>query len=205
MRPVLMRSFRALALLPFLAMLAGCFGAAPPVPKEQYFRLMAAQPAEQASRQISGGIEIVPFTGEGVMSDRPLLFSADGGRKLEQRNYAYWTDAPPQMLRDQLVAYLRQAGVADSVVPSELRIESAYAVRGTIKRLEQLVGSNAGAVISLELAVLENGSDRLILSKVYTAERPTSGESIDDAVAALNDGLDEIFAAFTRDLAAADF
>jgi ABC-type uncharacterized transport system auxiliary subunit len=205
MRPGLMRSFRFFVLLPIFAMLAGCFGAAPPVPKEQYFRLMAAQPAERASGQISGGIEVVPFTGEGVMSERPLLFSADGGRKLEQRNYAYWTDAPPQMLRDQLVAYLRQAGVADSVVPSELRIESAYAVRGTIKRLEQLVGSNTGAVISLELAVLENGSDRLILSKIYTAERPTSGESIDDAVAALNDGLDEIFAAFASDLAAADF
>jgi ABC-type uncharacterized transport system auxiliary subunit len=200
-----MRNVRLFVLLPILAMLAGCFGAAPPVPKEQYFRLMAAQPAEQASEQISGGIEVVPFTGEGVMSERPLLFSADGGRKLEQRNYAYWTDAPPQMLRDQLVAYLRQAGVADSVVPSELRIESAYAVRGTIKRLEQLVGSNTGAVMSLELAVLENGSDRLILSKIYTAERPTSGESIDDAVAALNDGLDEIFAAFASDLAAADF
>jgi hypothetical protein len=76
------------------------------VPKEQYLRLMAAQPAEEASRQISGGIEIVPFAGEGVMSERPLLFSADGRRKLEQRSYAYWTDAPPQMLCDWLVAYL---------------------------------------------------------------------------------------------------
>jgi ABC-type uncharacterized transport system auxiliary subunit len=205
MRPFLMRSFRPLALVPILATLAGCFGSAPPVPQEQYFRLIAAQPAEQASRQISGGIEIVPFAGEGVMSERPLLFSADGGRKLEQRNYAYWTDAPPQMLRDQLVSFLRQASVADRVVPSELRVESAYAVRGTIKRLEQLVGDSSGAVISLELAVLENSSDRLILSKVYTAERPTSGQSIDDAVAALNDGLDEIFAAFAGDLAAADF
>ena len=63
----------------------------------------------------------MPFAGEGVMSERPLLFTADGGRKLEQRNYAYWTDAPPQMLRDQLVAYLRRPDVADNVAPSELR------------------------------------------------------------------------------------
>jgi ABC-type uncharacterized transport system auxiliary subunit len=205
MRSVFMRSFRPFVLLPILAVLAGCFGSAPPVPREQYFRLIATQPAEQASRPISGGIEIVPFAGEGVMSERPLLFSADGGRKLEQRNYAYWTDAPPQMLRDQLVSFLRSAGVADRVVPSELRVESAYAVRGTIKRLEQLVGASPAAVISLELAVLENSSDRLILSKVYTAERPTSGQSIDEAVAALNDALDEIFASFARDIAAAEF
>jgi ABC-type uncharacterized transport system auxiliary subunit len=200
-----MQSFRLLILLPILAVLAGCFGSAPPVPKEQYFRLIAAAPAEQGSKPISGGIEVVPFAGEGVMSERPLLFTADGGRKLEQRNYAYWTDAPPQMLRDQLVSYLRQAGVADNVVPSELRIESAYEVRGTIKRLEQLVGDSTGAVISLELAVLENSSDRLILSKVYTAEKATSGQSIDSAVGALNAGLDEIFAAFVADLAEADF
>ena len=55
------------------------------------------------------------------------------------------------------------------MAPSELRLDSAYVIRGTIRRLEQLVGSNSGAVISLELAVTENSSDRLVLSKVYTA------------------------------------
>ncbi len=200
-----MRHVRSLALLPLLAALAGCFGAAPPVPKEQYFRLIADAPAAQSAKPISGGIEVVPFAAEGVMSERPLLFTADGGRKLEQRNYAYWTDAPPQMLRDQMVTYLREAAVADRVVPSELRLETDYTVRGTVKRLEQLVGSRSGAVISLEIAVIEKSNDRLILSEVYTAEKPTSGERIDDAVAALNSGLDEIFAAFTADLAEADF
>ena len=200
-----MRHVRSLALLPLVAALAGCFGSAPPVPKEQYFRLIADAPAATSAKPISGGIEVVPFSAEGVMSERPLLFTADGGRKLEQRNYAYWTDAPPQMLRDQLVAYLREATVADRVAPSELRLETAYTVRGTVKRLEQLVGSRSGAVISLEIAVIEKSNDRLILSEVYTAEKPTSGESIDDAVSALNEGLDEIFAAFTTDLAEADF
>ncbi|HEV8389198.1 MAG TPA: ABC-type transport auxiliary lipoprotein family protein [Dongiaceae bacterium] len=200
-----MRTLKALALLPVLAMLAGCFGSAPAVPKEQYFRLVAAAPADPSGKRISGGIEIVPFAGEGVMTERPLLFTADGGRKLEQRNYAYWTDAPPQMLRDQLVSYLRQAGIADSVAPSELRLDAAYTVQGTIRRLEQLVGSSSGAVISLEIAVIEKSNDRLVLSKVYTAEKPTSGDNIDSAVAALNDGLDEVFAAFAGDLAAAKF
>lgn len=199
-----MRAIKAFAILPAFLLLAGCFGAAPPVPKEQYFRLVAAAPAEQGSGQLKGGVEIVPFTGEGVMTERPLLFTADGGRKLEQRNYAYWTDSPPQMLRDLLVAYLRQANVADNVAPSELRVESAYSVRGTIKRLEQLTGSANGAVISLELSLIEKSGDRLVLSRTYTSEKPTSGESIDAAVAALNDGLDEIFAAFAADLAAAN-
>lgn len=198
-----MRAIKALALVPVLLLLAGCFGAAPPVPKEQYFRLVAATP-EEHSAAITGGIEVIPFSGEGVMTERPLLFTADGGRKLEQRNYAYWTDTPPQMLRDLLVAYLRRAGIADNVVPSELRVQTDYAVRGTIKRLEQLVGGQNGAIISLELSLIEKAEDRLVLSRTYSAEKPTAGESIDDAVAALNDGLDEIFAAFAADLAAAN-
>ncbi|HJT12797.1 MAG TPA: hypothetical protein VJ790_09270, partial [Dongiaceae bacterium] len=79
-----MRQLRPLLLLALLAALAGCFGSAPPVPKEQYFRLIADQPGEPAAKKITGGIEVVPFAGEGVMSDRPLLYTADGGRKLEQ-------------------------------------------------------------------------------------------------------------------------
>ncbi len=203
MRAMKAPTLRFALLLPALLSLTACFGAAPPVPKEQYFRLVAATPAEQGSGQLKGGVEVIPFTGEGVMTERPLLFTADGGRKLEQRNYAYWTDAPPQMLRDLLVGYLRQANVADNVVPSELRVQTDYALRGTIKRLEQLTGSSSGAVISLELSLIEKASDRLVLSRTYTSEKPTSGDNIDSAVAALNDGLDEIFAAFARDLAGA--
>jgi ABC-type uncharacterized transport system auxiliary subunit len=197
-----MRAIKVLALLPVLLALAGCFGAAPPVPKEQYFRLVAATP-EPGAAALAGGIEVIPFTGEGVMSERPLLFTSDGGRKLEQRNYAYWTDAPPQMLRDQLVGYLRNKGVADNVWPSEFRLDTAYVVQGTIRRLEQLTGGQNGAAISLELALIRKDGDLVMVSRTYTAEKPTSGDSIDAAVAALNSGLDEIFAAFAADIAAA--
>lgn len=200
-----MRAIKTLALLPLILGLAGCFGAAPPVPKEQYFRLVAATPEQGAPADaLAGGIEVAPFTGEGVMTERPLLFTADGGRKLEQRNYAYWTDAPPQMLRDQLVIYLREAGVADNVWPSELRLDTAYTVRGSIRRLEQLAGSQNGAAISLELALIRKDGDQVMVSRVYSAEKPTSGDSIDSAVAALNDGLNEIYAAFAADIAAAN-
>jgi ABC-type uncharacterized transport system auxiliary subunit len=76
-------------------------------------------------------------------------------------------------------------------------------VRGTIRRLEQVVGDKSGTVISLELAVIEKSNDKLILSKVYTSEKPISGDKIDDAVTALNDGLDEVFATFAADLSSA--
>src|SRR5690242_10720316 len=97
-------------LLPFaaLVMLAGC--AAPTVPKEQYFRLVAAPAPKKMAHPLAGILEAAPLGADGVTGERPLLYTADAGVKLEQRNYAYWTELPTAMIRDQLVTYLRSAG-----------------------------------------------------------------------------------------------
>jgi ABC-type uncharacterized transport system auxiliary subunit len=181
--------------------LAGCFGAAPPVPKEQYFRLTAGAEAAPIGNPLAGIVEVPPLMSEGVLGERPLLFTANGGQKLEQRNYAYWTDPPPAMLRDQLVAYLSRAGIADRVVPSELRIASQYRLQGRILRLEQIAGSSNGAVIALELSLIDKSDDRILVRGQYQSNQQTSGENIDDAVNALNAGLNEIFADFVADVA----
>lgn len=180
--------------------LAGCFGSAPPVPKEQYFRLISSNEAVAIGNPLDGTVEIPPFQAEGVMGERPLLFTRDGGMKLEQRNYAYWTDPPPAMLRDQLIAYLRAAKLAPQVVPSELRVGAKYRVEGRIKRLEQNDGAKNGAVIALDLALIDKTSDSIVASGTYEVATDASGPNIDDAVHALNTGLNEIFAKFIADL-----
>jgi len=182
--------------------LSACFGSAPPVPKEQYFRLLAEGAPAAAAKPVEGVIEIPPLQAEGVMGERPLLFTNDNGQKLEQRNYAYWTDPPPAMLRDQLVAYLRAAKVAKDVVPSELRVNAQYRVEGRIKRLEQLTGGKNSAVIALELALIDKTTDSIVSSGSYEVAKDASGQDIDDAVHALNAGLNEILAKFVADLAA---
>lgn len=190
------------ALLMGLALtLSACFGSAPPVPKEQYFRLIANAEPAAAESPLEGIVEIPPFQAEGVMGERPLLFTNDNGIKLEQRNYAYWTDPPPAMLRDQLIAYMRAAKLASDVVPSELRVAAQYRVEGRIKRLEQLDGPKNGGAIALELALIDKTSDAIVASGTYEVTRDAGGPNIDDAVHALNAGLNEIFAKFAADLA----
>ena len=185
---------RPLLVLLFAGGLAAC--AAPSVPKEQYFRLVATPANEQTPKPLDGTLEIPPFDADGVMADRPLLYTANGGQKLEQRNYAYWTNSPPQMMRDQLITYLRAAKVAPQVVPSELRVDDVkYVIHGTVRRLEQ-TGNPAGGTIEIELALLEKDSDRLILSKVFHVDQAASSDKIDDAVTALNTGMNQIFQDF---------
>jgi cholesterol transport system auxiliary component len=180
------------------SVLAAC--SAPPVPKEQYFRLVATAAADKVAHPITGVVEVVPFAADGVAGERPLLFTANGV-KLEQRNYAYWTDVPVSMLRDQTIAYLRSAGLADKVVPSELRIGGIYRIQGDIKRLEQSVnGKKSTGIIELELSLIDEDSDALVVSKVYHAETPATDDSIDAAVSALDAGLNDILKRFTADI-----
>ena len=182
------------------ATLTGCFGSAPPVPKEQYFRLIAGTDPAPATHPLSGIVEVPLFQAEGVMGERPLLFTNDGGIKLEQRNYAYWTDPPPAMLRDQLVAFLRAAKLAGQVVPSELRVAAQYRIEGRIRRLEQTTGGANGGVVALELALIDKATDGIVASGTYEIAKGASGENIADAVHALNAALNEIFAKFAADL-----
>ena len=191
---------RRAALLGLALALSGCFGSAPPVPKEQYFRLLASSDPAPVANPLSGIVEIPPFQAEGVMGERPLLFTQDNGLKLEQRDYAYWTDPPPAMLRDQLIAFLRTTKLADQVVPSELRVGAQYRVEGRIKRLEQIAGPKNGGAIALELALIDKTTDAIVVSGSYEVTKDASGPNIDDAVHALNAGLNEIFARFAADL-----
>lgn len=192
---------RARSCLPVLAlvMVAACM--APSVPKEQYFRLVATPATEKLTHPLVGILEASPLGADGVTGERPLLYTANGGTKLEQRNYAYWTELPTAMIRDQLVAYLRSAGAADQVAPTELRIGAAYRIQGEIKRLEQSAGKkNDIGVLELELSVIDESTDQLVLSKVYHAETPAADHSIDAAVAALNAGLQDVLKRFVADI-----
>jgi ABC-type uncharacterized transport system auxiliary subunit len=192
---------RAFSFLSVVALIVLTACMAPSVPKEQYFRLVATPAPEKLAHPFVGILEAVPLSADGVTGERPLLYTANGGVKLEQRNYAYWTELPTAMIRDQLVAYLRSAGAAEQVVPSELRIGAAYRVQGEIKRLEQSAGDKHDiGILELELSVIDENTDQLVMSKVYRAETPAADHSIDAAVAALNAGLQDVLKRFAADI-----
>ena len=188
-------------LLPIVALLGIAACAAPPVPKEQYFRLAATPATETLAHPLDGIVEVSPLGADGVTGERPLLYTANGGVKLEQRNYAYWTELPTSMIRDQIVGYLRAAGAAEQVVPSELRVGASYRIQGDLKRLEQSAGKEHDAgVIELELSLIDESDDHLVLSKIYRAETPAKDHTIDASVAALNAGLEDVLKRFAADI-----
>ncbi|MBL6935759.1 MAG: membrane integrity-associated transporter subunit PqiC [Alphaproteobacteria bacterium] len=193
--------FLTLILLAPLLVVAGC--AQPKLPQENYYRLVTAEPADKGV-VLDGSLVVEPFIGNGLTSERSLLYSTtDAPLKVQQYHYHYWIDPPPQMIQDQVVSYLRSGGVAANVVTPEMRLLPDYALTGRIKRLERIVdGSRFSAVVELEIGLSDARDNSLVLLETYVAEEP-AGRDMASTVEAFNRGITKILEKFVADLGGA--
>jgi ABC-type uncharacterized transport system auxiliary subunit len=146
-------------------------------------------------------ISVLSLEAEGLLRERPLLYSMTGSaQELQQHDYHYWMDPPQRMLQLQLVDYLRASDVAQTVVTPDLRIPPDYEVTGRIKRLERLLGGGPPRVVAeLELALVETGRNRLLVIESYAAEAAAANDGVEASVLALNRVIGDIFERFLAD------
>ncbi len=188
-----------LAGLVIAPLLAGCFGSAPPVPRDHYYRLLVPAPDQQTRDPLLPGVTTVELLqADGLLRERPLLYSESGeSYELLQHNYHYWNDAPPRMLQDQMVAYLRHSGVAGMVVSPDMRIRSDYQVGGKVKRLERLIGGGPPRVfVEIEFALLRVSDEQILVVDSYSAEEAAANDSVEAAIIALNRATTRVFERF---------
>jgi ABC-type uncharacterized transport system auxiliary subunit len=188
-----------LAILFVTPLLASCLGAAPPVPRDHFYRLVVSGPAE-TSRQalLPGVLTIEPLQAEGLLHERPLLYSQSGkSHEVQQHDYHYWTDAPTRMLQDQMVAYLRRSGIAESVVTPEMRIKADYRLAGKAKRLERLIGGGPPRVaVELELVLVRLADGAIVVADSYGIESAAADDSVQASIEALNRATARVFERF---------
>ncbi len=193
---------RAAGILLFASfLLAAC--AAPPVPRDYFYRIDVAPLAGDARPMAFDGIvSIAPFEADGLLRERPILFTSTASpQELRQHDYFYWNDAPTRLLQQSLAVYLQDSGLAETVVTPAMRIRPDFEVIGKIRRFERILGKNSQRVIAkIELAVLRPGDEGLILVKTYVVERQAKDDSVAAAVDALGQALSEIYGSFTADV-----
>lgn len=179
---------------------AGC--SQPPLPKDHFYRLQVAPPSALAAAPLlQGTLEVGTFIADGLTAGRPIVYS-DSQRPHEvlEYHYHFWTEPPTIMLRDQLVDYLRAAGVATNVVTPEMRIEPDYAITAKIKRLEKIVGTPPRAAVELELGLRRTAEGRLMFVGTYGLEVEAASATVGAAVIAANEALGRIFGKFVADI-----
>ena len=198
---------RIVPLLLLAPLLASCLGAAPPVPRDHYYRLLVAAPAAVRSQPaLPGVLSVELLQADGLLRERPLLYSESGSsHEVQQHDYHYWTDSPPRMLQDQMVEYLRRSGIASAVVTPDMRIRAQYQVTGKVKRLERLLGGGPPRVfVEIELALMRLTDDRLVMVDSFSEETAVAEDSVAAGIVALNHATARIFQRFLdRAIAAA--
>ncbi len=182
---------------------AGC-GSAPPVPEERYYRIGVAAPMALSAPALAGLVVVAPLQSDGLHSERAILYAEQRQpRELRRYHYHHWADSPPRLLQEQLVAYLRQARAAATVLPDDPRLLAEHRVVGRLVRFERLNNADrALAAVELELGLERKGSARPVLLRQYSAEVPARNGSVAAVVEAFEQAVGDVYGRFLSDLVA---
>ena len=185
-----------------LAVLLAAFAAAcssPPTPKDTFYRLEVAEPARRFDRApIPGVLEINRFDTDGVLSERALAYQ-EAGKGVQRYRYDFWSEPPGVMLQDKVAAYLAAAHAAQRIVTPDLRVPPDFALRGKLRRFEQIAGADRVAV-EMQLALVSARDGSLVVMNTYSSQVPTDGEAPEAATAAMGRAVSDILGRFLADL-----
>lgn len=189
---------------------SGCSQA--PVPKDTFYRLeLAPAVAVVATPKISGAVEVRPFSADGLLSQRAIVYQdLKGGvnaadAPFEQYSYHFWAEQPTIALQLALNNYLRESGLFKTVVTPELRVLVDYEIQGRIIHLEQQRGPDGAVMdITLELSLTQRKGLNLILLKTYHVQQTARDAGVQATAEAARQGLYILFGQFVADIAALD-
>jgi len=195
-----MSPFSIIAIL--LVGLSGC-GSMEPLPSDTFYRIKIATPAVSGSNSAQWTekmVRVAKFRGTGVHRERAIAYSGDDQLVVKQHRYHLWVDSPEHILQNELVSYLRAAGVSPAVSTSALSNEGLE-IRVQIHQMDHVVVTNgASAVIALAFEVVrKNSGEPLVLGKDYRESRSLSSSDMGAVAVAMSDAVGTIFERFVAD------
>lgn len=192
-----------LSAIGFALVLGGC-AAAPAAPEDNFYRLNPKPSETLGSSPLSGAtLEVARFVADGSVSNRPLLYTTeDNPNAVSEFHYHFWIEAPPILIKDALVSYLRAGNFAKRVVTPEMRVAAEYSVLGRIKRLEVSNGLKYSGVVALEIGLRRNSDNELLVLEEYEARVVASANNVGAAIMAVEQAVEKVFKQFTDDIQA---
>jgi ABC-type uncharacterized transport system auxiliary subunit len=189
----------ATALLVAAALSLGCIAASSP--PDRHFGLGAGEPeAVLPTPALLGTLVVRRPAANGLTDGLELVYREEiDSPEFRKHTYVLWIDPPTRLLQRELVTYLRAAGLAQRVVPPEVRIEPDYELSTWVRRLDRVVDGSGTIVLELEFILMRTRDRELALSSTYRAERQTGSNDVEAAVAAYGEALGDILARFVAE------
>lgn len=194
---------RYLSLILLLSLLTACFGGGEVVPQDRFYHLAdISGDIAQVSKPF-GVVAVSPLQSDALHHERTILYSLQSAPlMLNTYYYHHWTNPPGQMIQEHLIAYLRKAGFAHTVIRYGERAHIDAQISGYIQRFERIVGEGKPKVaVRLELSFISRAPGaQHTLTKVYNVERETTDPSMEASIEAFSQALQDIYAGFVADV-----
>lgn len=191
---------RALTVV-LLAALGGCIGKVPAIPEDHYYRLPDPDP-QPLAKPFAGTVAVALPVADGLHTERAVLYSRrDRPLEIRRHHYYFWAESPPRLIQEHLIAYLRAARAADTVVRAEAGDHSDIRIETRLLRFERLVGTASPEVlVELELGVRRGQSGMVSQRHVYRARAPVGDDTLYASAQAFGRALESIYARFLTDV-----
>ena len=189
------------ALMLLLSMNIACVNRSQ-VPTDHYYRLPEVAASHVTIQAPVERLGVARLVADGLHSERAILY-IDRTQPLEVRRYHYhhWVQAPPDLIRDYLVDYLRAIRMARTVVRYRAGATVDGVIFGRLIRFERIVDGNDYRVdVAIELGVKRGNTNPHGWEKQYSAIVNSKGSSMHDTVQAFGDALNKIYHDFVADL-----
>lgn len=196
---------RRLLLIPLLLLLGACFGGGAVIPEDRFYRLSGPPAPAQLVTPLVDVLAIAGLQSDDLLRERAILFS-EVATPLTVRRYHYhfWTHVPGQLIQEQLLDYLRAAGLAHRVIRYGEEPGADAVIEGYLRRFERQIGNGRPrVVVALELIYRPRSGEGKPLSREYQFEEPAADESMHATVMAFSAATQKIYAAFTSEITAA--
>lgn len=191
------------AVLSLVLFLAGCAGTGT-VPEDRYYRLATLAVEQVFVRPpLAGVLRVERIEAVDLLRDRALLYSeADQPQQLRRHHYHFWAGSPPSLVREQLVQYLRDRGIAGLVAEAPMSQEADLRLHLELRDFSRRLQANGEAAVRVELGLVAQPPGRVppVLVRRYVSEMAAPAGSPVAAVTAFDMALAEIYEMLVQDL-----
>ena len=197
--------FKIVRLAVVVTLLSGCVGAEP-VPEDRFYRLPLAEPANtHVAPLLAGTLGILDFRANSLLRERAILYIRENSPlEIQRYHYHFWSESPPDLVRDHLRNFLVNAKVAPEVDRLQRRRQTDFLLGGRVLKFERYMATDGIWVrISIELNLERTDSDEVLVSRVFDRTLKVEGGSMHRTVESFGGGLEAIYREFVEELATA--
>ena len=113
-----------------------------------------------------------------MVGERNVLYRKDGNAsEINRHSYHRWSDPPTILLQTELVAHLKAAGAADTVMAATARVKADYVVSGRLQHFERVLEPQPHALVEIDL-MLTDAKGEVLVHGSYREEQIAAASTV---------------------------